>query len=88
MSCGITVTLLAWTANRFTSSKSPTKKFSAASWRAANAVDWNLTCTEGVPGPSGHTLYSWDISFISLLKGVLLIKQSGRLLISADFSQC
>ena len=39
MSQGITVTLLAWTANRFTSSKRPTKKFSAASWRAAKAVD-------------------------------------------------
>ena len=65
MSHGITVTLLVWTANRFTSSKSPTKKFSAASWRAAKAVDWNFTCTEGVPSPSGHTLYSWDISFIS-----------------------
>ena len=65
-----------WTANRFTSSKSLTKKFFAVSWRAAKAVDWNLTCTEGVPGPSGHTLYSWNISFISLLKGVLLIRQS------------
>ena len=25
-------------------------KFLAASWRAAIAVDWNLTCIEGVPG--------------------------------------
>ena len=26
-------------------------KFSAASWRATIAVDWNLTYIEGVPGP-------------------------------------
>ena len=58
------------------SPNSPTIKFSAASCKAAKAVDWNLTCTEGDPGPSGHTLYSWDISLISLLKGVLLMRHS------------
>ena len=76
MSWGIMVTLLAWTANRFTSSNSPTKKFSAASCKVAKAVDWNLSCTDGIPGPSGHTLYSCDISLMNLLKGVLLIKHS------------
>ena len=29
------------------------------------AVDWNLTCIEVVPGPSGHTLYPCDISLIN-----------------------
>ena len=73
---GITVTLLAWTTSRFTSSKSPTIKFLTASWKAAMAVDWKHTCTEGVPGPSGHTLYSWEISLINLWNGVFLIKHS------------
>ena len=48
------VTCLAWIAKRFTSSNNPTIKFSAASCSAAIAVDWKWTCTEGVPGPSGH----------------------------------
>ena len=38
------------------------------------AVDWNLTCIDGVPGPSEHTLYSWDISLINFWKGDLLIR--------------
>ena len=31
-------------------------KFLAASWRAAIAVDWNLTCIEWVPGTLGTYL--------------------------------
>ena len=59
------VTHLAWMASKLTSSNNPTIKFSTASCRAAMAVDWDQTCTEGVPGPSGHILYSCDISLIS-----------------------
>ena len=40
-------------------------KFSAASWRATIAVDWNPTYIEGIPGPWGHIWYSWEISQIS-----------------------
>ena len=40
------------------------------------AVDWNLPCIEGVPGPWGHTLYSCDISLINFGNGDLLIKHS------------
>ena len=65
MSLGIAVTLLAWTANKFTSLKRPTIKFSDASCKVAIAVDWNLTCIDGVPGLGGHISYSWDISHIS-----------------------
>ena len=52
------------------------RKFSAASWSAARAVDWKHTWTEGVPGPSGQILYSCDISLVILLKGVLQIRLS------------
>ena len=40
MSLGMIVTLLAWMAQRFVSSKSPTMYASAASWRARTAWDW------------------------------------------------
>ena len=66
MSLGMMVTLLAWMAQRLVSSKRPTRYASAASWRAATALLWNLR----------SVLKSWAISLTSLWNGSFLIKSS------------
>lgn len=60
------VTLLAWMAQRFVSSKSPTMYASAASWRARTADDWNLR----------SFLNSEAISLTSLWNGSFLMRSS------------
>ena len=81
------VTRLACIANKLTSPNNPTIKFSAASCKAAIAVDWKRTCTEGVPGPSGCIRYSWGNLPYQLLKWSPFDEIFSGSLIPSNFSQ-
>ena len=66
ISFGIIVTLFAWIAHRFVSSKRPIKYASEASWSAITADDWNLR----------SFLYSEAISLTTLWNGNFLMSKS------------